>query len=176
MNMSTVGRMSAAIQGWLRQLLFWIFYRTPMELLRSRGLHHHHLEAFYVYTSLVRTLFYVFPWIFLLIWYLTVYFGCGSSKARPYLDSLCMRPYLGPHSVLPWYLDYWDTSSKDIDTLDTLSPSNEALMIGYLDIHDAIVALRLQVSDLVETSDTKSHELLGVLSKLFAPIPGKRVN
>ena len=110
---------------------------------------------------------YVGPWAMLFIWYLFVRLGCGSSITRPHLDSICLRPYVDPNRDLPLWLDYWDTSADGDDYLDTLSPSNEALMIDYLDIQNAVVVLRLQASELEDLPCTNCKRPLSILRKLL---------
>ena len=122
----------------------------------------------YLYTwSIVKSL-YLIPWVALSIWYLTVSLGCGSSITRPHLDGICLRPYVNPNRELPWWLDYWDTAADSDDTPDTLSPSNEAFMLGYLGIHDAVAVLRLQASELENLPCTNCNRLLSNLGKLLA--------
>ena len=114
--------------------------------------------------------FYFTPWVILLIWYLTVRLGCTNSTTRPHLRGICLRPYIDPNAGLPWWLDYWNTSAESDDFPDTLSLSNEALMIGYMDIHDAVAVLRVRVSELDNLRCTGCAVLLKYLRKLLALI------
>ena len=157
----------AFIWEWCRMISFSILYRAPQRVFRNRNLEVYHLKKFYQYAQLFIISILGIPWMTILIWYLIVHLGCGSLSTRPYLDSMCLRPYVDPNRELPWWVDYWDTSADSDDTPDTLSPSNEALMIGYLDIHDAVAALRLQASELEDLHCTNCDRLLSILRKLL---------
>ena len=102
------------------------------------------------------------------IWYLFVRLGCGSSITRPHLDSICLRPYVDPEGGSPWWFDYWDASADGDDTPVPLSPSNEALIFGYLDMHDAVAILRRQASELENSPCTNCTVLLRNLRRLLA--------
>ena len=159
---------STFIWEWQMKISFFILYRAPQKVFRSRGLQIYHLQKFYLYAKFIGISFFLIPWVILSIWYLTVHWGCGSSITRPYLNGICLRPYVNPNSGLPWLLEYWDTSADSDDTPDVLSPSMEALMIGYLDMHDAVAVLRRQASELDNLPCIHCNRLLSNLRKLLA--------
>ena len=118
---------------WLPWILRWVFYHAPRKFARNRNLEVYQLEKLYLYLKFICYSLYVSPWAMIFIWYLFVRLGCGSSITRPHLDSICLRPYVDPEGGSPWWFDYWDASADGDDTPVPLSPSNEALIFGYLD-------------------------------------------
>lgn len=154
-------------QKWIT---YQIFYRAPLRVLKTRDVEIYHLAKTYLYAKFVCKSLFVNCWAFLLIWYMTVRLGCGLSMTRPYLDGICLRPWVDPNRDLPWWLDYWNTSADGDDTPHTLSLSNEAFMTGYLDIHDAVASLRLQASELEALPCINCKRLSSILRKLLALI------
>ncbi len=162
----TIGSIWAFIWVWARRINRRIWFEWPKKLPRTKELKDHHLEEFYVYVRILFKGSYLLSWVILFLWYCTVRLGCTSQMFRPHLNSICLRPYVDPNAGLPWYLDYWDTSAESDDFPDTLSLSNEALMIGYLDIHDIVADWRLQASELKRLPSG----LYDNLRKLLVPV------
>ena len=158
----------AFIYTWYNKIIVLIFYRAPLRLLRSRGVEIWHLHKIYLYAKLIGKSFYLLPWATLTIWYLTVCVACGWPKTRPHMDSICLRPYTDPSREQFRWFDYWDTAADNDDTPDTLSESDEVLMIGYLDILDAAAVLRRRALELEDLACTNCSRLLTLLCKLLA--------
>ena len=158
------------IWGWAERIKHNILYEQVKKLPTTHRLQNHQIEKFYVYMRFFLRHFYLTPWVILLIWYLTVCLGCTNSITRPHLRGICLRPYIDPNAGLPWWLDFWNTSAENDNFPDKLSLSNEALMIGYMDIHDAVAVLRVQVSEFDNLRCTECAVLLKYLRKLLALI------
>lgn len=136
--------------------------------LSNRNLEVYQLEKLQRYLNFILYSLYLSPWAMMFVWHLFVRLGCGSLMTRPHLDSIYLRPYVDHEGGSPWWFDSWDASTDGDGTPDPLSPSNKTLMIGYLDMHDAVVVLRRQVSELEDLPCTNCTVLLRNLLKLLA--------
>lgn len=134
---------------------------------RHRGLQYHQLEKFYHYAFIVFLAGWVIPWTFLLVWYAIVINGCTLHTTREFLDGICTGPYLSPENKIPWYLDLWNTPEALTNHTDIRPPPYiESIMIGHIQVCDAEIALRQQVSKMEENRPgIVTDEMLSSLRK-----------
>lgn len=143
-----------------------IFYQRPLRMHRHRGLEHHHLDTMYTCIRVLAITYFLLPWVFLAVWYLAVAHGCGSHASRPYVEAFCSPPHSSLGNGTHWYVDLWDAGN----THSSVIPSRytETIMSSHLDIEDAGIALRHQVSKLkaIPSEIIKADELLSSLGML----------
>lgn len=126
-----------------------IFYLAPLSMFKTRGLEHQHLETAYLYIHLFFGSLIFIPWICLAIWGFMTSVGCQSNIMRPYIENICIRPYLGPYMEKPIYMAFWEAYHADDGSLSKSIPhADKTFMLGSLVMDDAVSLLRHEVLEL----------------------------
>ena len=137
-----------SIQEALREFLLIFFYQKPVEVFQLRGLQVQHLTTLHHSLYLILQLL-LYQYICLAIWGLVYDVGCPSDSIRPYIENICIRPYLGTYTEKPVYTAFWEDYRADSEnSLKFIPYADKTFILGRLVMDDVVTLSRFKTSGL----------------------------